>query len=168
MTLENTQVITYVVIDIAAVLTTIFAILFIMKMRGKEQKDIKQHMMRIFYLLGIAYILYTIAEISWSVIEELMGQNPQLGFPEYFWIMGALFFMAGFAYFTVYTYKRYQASKKSIITLILVTLVSAAIVAYLVGNFIVGFQEGESVFEIFLDYYYPVTSAIILILSISV
>ncbi|MFH2028449.1 MAG: hypothetical protein ABIJ08_04885, partial [Nanoarchaeota archaeon] len=108
------------------------------------------------------------AEISWSIIDELMGQNPQLGFPEYFWIMGALFFMAGFAYFTVYTYKKYQASKKSIITLVLVTLVSAAIVTYLIGNFIVGFQEGESVFEIFLDYYYPVTSAIILILSISV
>lgn len=168
MTLEWTQVITYPIIDIAALFAVFFAVGVVLQIyKKKDFKGIKRTFVISFGLLAAGYILYAIAELVWDVLT-LMGKEPELGVPDYLWVAGMIFVFAGLFYLALYMLKQHKERiwERSVIVLS-VAVISAGILYYLIGNFILGFQEGESAFEIFLDYFYPIGSAMIFIVSVA-
>jgi len=168
MTLESTQMITYSLIDISAVIAAILAMVVVWLIYKKEEwKGIKKTVFITFLLLAIGLVSYTVAEIMWSIISWT-GGSPALSITEYFWIIGSVLLFSGFMYFAVFMCKVKGETKKCVLRLVTMGAVAIAVPSYLVGNFIIGFQQGESAFEIFLDYFYPISSALILIASLSV
>ena len=154
-------------IDIFAVLTAIFAVLLVHKLWKKPVSNIKGILVKVFSSLAIGSILFAVAEIWWEIVV-LSGSDPALGTAEIFWIAGILFFILGYGYFTFYMYKEHQKTGKGIILTGAATIIAGSIVYFLITNYIFGYQSGETTYEIFLDYFYPITSAIILVLVIAV
>ncbi|MBU0615477.1 MAG: hypothetical protein KJ601_05260 [Nanoarchaeota archaeon] len=168
MTLEWTQNILFTIIDFFALLTMIFASLFALKIIKKKAKlTIKAALAKTFSMLAVGYILYAAAELIWHMIT-LAGGDPSLGIAEYFWVIGAVFVFSAFAYFAAYMYKEHKEYKKGLLLLVSSSVVALGLLYYLIGNFIVGFQTGERALEMFFDYYYPISSALILIASVNV
>ncbi len=166
MSLEWTQNITYPLIDIFSLITVVIAILVLIQIyKKKEFKGVRNVFLISFSFLSIGYCLYAIAEWMWSIIF-FMGENPMLGIPDYLWIFGMLFVFAGFFYFVIFMCKEEKKAKKCLNHLIISSLVCGVILAYLIGTLIIGQQHGESGFEIFLDYFYPIFSAIIFITAL--
>lgn len=77
-----------------------------------------------------------------------------------------IFVFSGFIYLAVFLYREQDNHGKGLWLMGFISVISALVIYYLIGNFILGFQGGESVFEIFLDYFYPIGSALILISTI--
>ncbi|PIN87176.1 hypothetical protein COV19_00805 [Candidatus Woesearchaeota archaeon CG10_big_fil_rev_8_21_14_0_10_44_13] len=168
MALEQYQIYLLLLVDLFAVLTAAFATLTVIRIwRKKSQENVKDFLINVFIMLAAGYILYAIAELSWNIIGQRTGQTTFVGFPDYFWIAGVVMVFSGFLYFSYKMYQRHGSLQKGISIMSIATAFSYLIIYYLISNFILGAQAGETSFEIFLDYFYPISSAAIFIISLS-
>jgi len=149
--------------DLLAVIAAVFSTLIFYEILKKKKK--RDFLTTVFGLISITFITFAIAEVSWDIIE-LMGGVAALGIPEFFYIIGSLTAIGGFGYLSYYLYKAHGLGKKFTYTILFAALISL-IIFYMTYFFILGNQEGESSFEIFLDYFYPISSALIVIFSFS-
>src|SRR3989344_2769612 len=169
MAFEVYQPLLLVLIDVFSALSAVYALLFLWKVKKRKQGgEAKIILARVFASIGIAYILFAIAEVSWSILSIAAGQEIIIGFPDYFWIAGIIFFLFGYYYFAFYMHKKHGEVLEGSLIMGLTAVITTVLVFYLMLNFIIGYQEGETTFEIFLDYFYPATSALILIPSVVV
>lgn len=168
MALEEYQNILYSLIDIFAVLTVIFAFLLLYEIIKYKEKRYRKALVIVFLLVSIGFLFNGAAELAWSFISSILKMSPELGIPDILWIIGELLVLSGFAYFAVFMYKEYGKLKKGLTIIAIASIASASIIYYLISNFMTGQQAGKSAFEIFIGYFYPIASTLILISTLSV
>jgi uncharacterized membrane protein len=170
MSLEFTQIYNYLIIDFFVVLTFLFGLFVLWKIYLKREslEGIKRNFLVSFGLIVFGYLLYSIAEIGWSYIQFVLEQDPTAGVMDYFWIVGVFFLFFGFLHLNSFLLKNSNKKVKNYLILGLVGFFSGVIIFYLITTFIMGNQAGESSFEFFLDYFYPISSMILLVLSFNI
>lgn len=173
MSLEGFQPYAYISIDITAVLAALFGCLLLYKLFKKGYKqdsesNLKKVLTIIFSFLVIGFVVYAIAEVIYSVQYDIVGGTPNLGIPDFFWSIGYVLTLLGYLFFTIYMYSQHGQVKRGIIVTALTGIASVSIVFYLLQTYVFGFQAGESSLEMFLDYFYPIMSALIVMFSVNV
>jgi len=169
MALEEYQILLYPFIDIFAILTFIFASLLLYKIIGHKEGILhKKTLVIIFSFLAVGFLFDTAAELAWDFTQYILKESPELGIADVLWIIGHLLVLAGFAYFAAYVRKQYGKLKKGLILIVTAGAIPALAIYYLIHNFALGQQIGKSAFEIFIDYFYPIVSALILVSTLSV
>lgn len=167
MSFESTQVLTYSLIDLFSLLTVVFCLLVISKIYSKkEYTGIKKNFFIIFSILAIGYLFNSLAELTWHFLS-LIGHSPELTYPDFFWITGFVFLIAGFFYFSVYMSVKEEVFSKWLMSVIGISLGLSIFLFYIIKNFIV-LDAGASGLSIFIAYFYPIAGAFVLILSLSV
>lgn len=169
MAFEQYQPYLTAVINIFALLTSIMSLAVVLKMKDLGYKEgMKRMLVIVFMLLGIGFFLYAAAEILYSIMTMVTDKVSYTGVPDYFWMTGAIIFIIAYSYFSFFMYRQHGKMKLGLPIVALVFLVSASLVYYIISNYILGYQYGETAFRAFLDYYYPITSAAAFIASVSV
>lgn len=169
MVYEELQTFIYPIMDIAAITATIFAvILFINMIRSNEQGTFKKSMKIIFGLLAIGLVLTASAELIWDGMQFFMGIEPELGLPDILWTLSYIFTLAGYSLFARMMINDNPNEKNKIFAILGVGLLALFIAGYLIKTLILGNQEGESMFEMFLDIYYPIISAMVVMAAFTV
>ena len=168
--MEISKYVVYLLIDIFALLATLFAVLVLVKIwkKGHKKSRTRRMLVVVFSFLALGMASCTIAEISWDVLEFIFGMSPELGVPDYFWIVCTSFLFIGFTYFSISMFREHGEIKKGVIVISISAVICAGILYWLIGSYILGFQQGESAFEMFIDYFYPIMSALIVISTLSV
>lgn len=149
-------------------LAGIFAAILVYKIYKKDEPKVGRLLKIVFTLIAIGYVLWGFAEGWWTYLYYGLGNINVVTSADIFWVAGYFVVFAGFIYFASQMYKIHGGLKKGLVTTGIVTIVSAAVLFYLIGSLILGFQEGESAIEIFLDYFYPIASAVLIISSIAI
>ena len=170
MALEELQIILYPYTDIFAFASAFLGVLLLWQIiKKKKDSKVKDAMAVVFSLFALTFVFNAIAEISWTIMEKFLGISPELSFPDVFWVIAQILLLSGFVYFGYFMYKQKgHKNPRTIILSLLVAIISGGIVYYLVSTLLIGSHEGVSLFEIFLDYYYPIIAALIVVASVSV
>ncbi|MBU0461977.1 MAG: hypothetical protein KJ574_05305 [Nanoarchaeota archaeon] len=171
MALEWTQQFLYPLIDIAAILSLVFAVKTLFHIRRQDKHpEFKTFLSKVFLLFSIGLILWVIAELGWDVWTLIVGQNPPdvSGF-DIFWVAGYLVSIAAIAYFNIFMLKQHGNLKKGLLTLIIAALLTSVAVYFLITYVVVpGVEEGTSFVELFIYYFYPIAAATFFVLSVSI
>ena len=160
------QPILHLALSISSGLAFVLALgLFIKLLKKGSRGELKKVFLVTFLLLCISYALFSSAEILWSIIELVLLESPELGLPDVLWVIGYFIELVAFVYLSAHFYQHYGKRKQGILLMGLISIAVAALVGFWINTTIIGFQEGESTFEIFLDYYYPIISALVFIFA---
>ena len=165
MALEQYQ--TYLLqplIAILAVITVFYTYKVLSKIDYNTLNVLKKAAHRVFFFLAIGMLLFASAEIIFGMLS-LLGYMTDVSIADIFWTVGYFFLVAGYGLFAYTMHKLHGYKTKSKVVLGLVTVVSAAVVYYLILNYIV---PAESFAETFISYFYPIASTVVFILAITV
>lgn len=118
----------------------------------------------IFFFLIFGYICFALAELCWYLLFKLLGEMPSASMPDVYWIAGSVFLLIAFVTFSAHMHKN-QGSYVHVLSSIILTAVILGLVIVYVYIINAG---GATVGNIFLGYFYPIMSSLILISSLSV
>ncbi|MFH1276526.1 MAG: hypothetical protein ABIH82_05435 [Candidatus Woesearchaeota archaeon] len=114
----------------------------------------------IFFFLVIGYILYSIGEIALYLIEVVIDKPSFPGISDVYWVGGAFFILVSFMALTFHLIKNNPGSKIS--TLSIIGIILVALVLFVLFGVTLG-TSGH-----FLNYFYPIMSALIVTFGLSV
>ncbi len=155
----------YLVTVLFAVLTAFLGIIAVDALY-KNRSRVDNVLVIVFSLLAFGYGSFALGEVSWYLIFDVFQQNPALSMPDFYWVIGSLFLFLAFTIFSVHMHNRHGNTNKSIILLIFSVILLGSVFLYL--NQLDITQEGNTAGKIFLGYFYPFISSLILISSVSV
>lgn len=120
----------------------------------------------IFTALTIGYIFFALAELSWYLIFDVFNQLPSVSMPDFYWVVGDIFLLLGFTTFSIYMHKQHGNWGKSTFLIILTIAIFSGVLFYL-SIMDPGSVKSDSGL-VFLSYFYPLVSSLILISSTNV
>ena len=165
MVLENLQSTFYVITLILAALTGVFSYLLISKL-WRNRSKIDTPVLIVFILLSFGYACFALAELSWYMLYGFIERLPSASMPDLYWFVGSLALVLGYGYFSIAMYKEHGHLDRGLILLFSFGLVGGIILYYILSQGIV--DSGSNQLAIFFGYYYPISSLLILIASVSV
>ena len=169
MVLESVQGILYLFTSFSAMMAVFFAFKVLISLFKKKSKNPgKKAITLIFSLFAIGVFFIASAEIIWSILFISTGITPAVGLTDILWVIGYIFLIAGFFYFMVYICLLNKQCFGDLLFTLIVTAIVTYFISFLLQQYVISFQNGESIFEIFLAYFYPLSSVIMLIFSFSV
>ena len=164
---ESLQQPLYLVTVLFAVLTAFLGIIIVdalYKNRSHERLD--GVLVLVFSLLAFGYGCFALGEVTWYLIFDLFNQNPALSMPDFYWVVGSIFLFIAFTIFSVHMHNRHGDTNKTVILLIFSIVLLGSIGIFLSQLNIT--EAGNTAGKIFLGYFYPIVSSLILIASVSV
>ena len=129
----------------------------------KTKKYFDNRLVFIFSFLTFGYVCFALAELAWYLLFKVFNQAPTVSMPDFYWVMGSLSLLLGFSTFSFHTHREHGDIRTTMLLLVFGTVVLGAVLYYVLGSNI-GSTEGS----VFLSYYYPIMSSLILIASLSV
>ena len=154
----------YLVTVIVAALTALLGIIVVNHLlRAKSKKIFDDKVVFVFSLLSFGYICFALAELTWYLLFRVFEQIPAVSMPDFYWVAGSVALFVAFSTFSIHIHRNHGNAKTSLLLLAVGVLILGAVLYYVTG-IDVGNTEGS----IFLSYYYPLASALILIASASV
>ena len=167
MALDHLQDPIYFVLLILAGLTAVLGFLLVHHLKKIKSE---QHSDRVvsftFNFLAWGYSLFALAEISWYLIFGYTKQLPSASIPELYWILGSFVLLMGFIYFSVAMHKEHGKIGKGL-TIMGIAGIISGVVLYLILSSTLSHTKAEGI-ELFLIYFYPILSTLILVFSINV
>lgn len=120
----------------------------------------------IFTTLTAGYIFFALAELSWYLIFDVFNQLPSVSMPDFYWVVGDIFLLLGFTTFSIYMHKQHGNWGKSTFLIILTLAIFSGVLFYL-SIMSPGSTNNDSAM-VFLSYFYPLVSSLILISSTNI
>ncbi len=165
MALEGYQSFIYPVIEIFAFLAAVFAIKTLISIRKqKKDEDIKKILSVVFTLLALSFISAFLAEASWDFMDKVMKKDPTGSIIEIFWVIAYLLAISGFLYFGCSMAKANKKLGKGIAAVGTSAVFVSVLLYYIIASFIMP-ADIEWSFFTFLNFFYPIGSAVRLISS---
>ncbi len=117
----------------------------------------------IFFFLISGYTFYALGEVLWFLISTVFKKVPQVGMPDFYWVLGSVFELIAFfgLAYSLHAFHR-EGSKAWLMAIIGAALLAVAL--FLTA----GLGRGETGAGKFLVFYYPLSTALIVALSLSV
>jgi len=169
MVLDNIQ--TYVLQPLIIVLSFISAFYAykLIKVINKQKKQDELNIMlsRVFKAIAYGFFVWVVAEIVYEILT-LMNFSVTPGISDIFYVAGYLFMLWGFAYFATYMYRKSNQKGKEVMTMVIVAIISGTILSRVMNDYTFGFYTGASALQVFLDYFYSIVGAALIVFSSSV
>ena len=147
---------------IFALLTVIFGILLInILFKNKLKELFSDRKFFIFFFLIFGYALFALGELTWYLIFKVFEETPAAGMPDFYWVTGAFFMLISLVALSGELYKSYGQTQKLLPLAVLGSILLLLVIVYVS---IAGPKDAEGS-EIFLGYFYPVMTSLILISS---
>jgi len=153
----------YGVTLIVALFAAFFGIRVVDKMAAKKTA-VQGKGRIIFSFLAFGYALFALGELAFYLLFDVFSQFTEADMPDFYWISGTIFMFMGFLIFTISMFKNHGDAKKAGFLFILGIIILGGIIFFV--NTIHS-TTGNVTESVFLNYYYPIMSALILILSVS-
>jgi len=152
----------YLVTLIFAFLTVVFGVLSInILFKNKLKELFSDKKFFIYFSLIVGYALFALGELTWYLIIQVFEETPSAGMPDFYWITGALFMLLSFAALSNSLHQAYGENRKFYPLLIASALLILGIVIYVSATI----SSEVSGANRFLSYFYPLSTALILIFS---
>ncbi len=165
--MTDVQGVLYFVTLLFAVFTAITSFLVVHELfRNKSKLLFSNILPVVFSLLAFGYACFALAEVTWFVIFDIFNQLPSVSMPDLYWFVGSLSLLAGFATFSSHMYQQHGQLGKGIALLSITALVLGFLLYFVLSSYLI--PTGKPRDEIFVGYFYPITSLLILISSVSV
>ncbi len=115
----------------------------------------------IFFFLIAGYAVFALGELTWYLIYVVFEAAPTAGMPDFYWVTGAFFMLISFTALSSMLYRSYGQMHQllPLVAFGSLLLILVSFYVYAAGS---GGAEDSSVF---LRYFYPLTTSLILISS---
>lgn len=133
--------------------------------KQKEKLQLTKTALVAFTLITAGYILFALGELSWYLIYGFIQRLPLASVPDMYWFLGGLSLLIGFILFSSHFYKNHGQLGQGVALKFFVAAIAAGVLYYVLSLGVV--KEGTA-FAVFLGYYYPIVSALVLIASTSI
>lgn len=114
----------------------------------------------VFFFLIAGYAVFALGELTWYLIYMVFEVNPSVGMPDFYWVTGAFFMLISFIVLSSMLYRSYGQKQK-----LLPLAASGALLLILVSLYVYAAGSGGPEDGSFLSYFYPLSTALILISS---
>ena len=152
----------YIATLLFALLTAVFGILVLNTLfRNKLKELFSDKKFFIFFLLATGYALFALGELTWYLILTVFEQTPSAGMPDFYWVTGALFMLVSFVALSKTLYRSYGQPSKILPLIIIGPLLVIAVLLYVSTAISESVESGG----VFLAYFYPLMTSLILIFS---
>ncbi|MFQ5474337.1 MAG: hypothetical protein ACE5DM_00740 [Candidatus Nanoarchaeia archaeon] len=163
------QAIIYPIIDVLAILAVVFAVKSLIKIkRQHKMPEAKKMLSRVFLLFSIGLILWVVAELGWDIWAFTAGETPGISFLDILWAAGYFFTIPAFLIFTTFILKKHKNLKKGLLGVGAAALVTAVMTFVLVAFIIAQGIEDASGLELFIYFFYPIASVLMVVSASSV
>ena len=110
----------------------------------------------------MGYALFAMGEVTWYLINNIFNTIPTAGMPDFYWVTGAGFMILSFVALSRVLHQSYGDNHKLLPLLLVGGALMLGVIIYVSTSLSNGVGEGDSVF---LAYFYPLSTALILLLS---
>ncbi len=163
MVVEALQGNLYLITLIFALLTAILGIIVINSLfKDKLEELFSDLKFFIFFFLITGYVLFALGELSWYLLFKVFEMPPTVSIPDLYWVSGSAVMFLSFIALSYTLYKNNGELSKLNILLILGAIL-AVVVTYFVST--IDLEATKSQGNVFLGYFYPIMSTLILITS---
>lgn len=169
MVFDNIQIYTLQpAIIILSLITAFFAYKMINVLnKEKNKNELDSMLSKVFKTIGIGFLISVLAEIIYE-ISVLLRVSVTPGFADIFYVAGYLFLIWGFGYFAEYMYHNSRKKGKEVMIMTIAAIITGAVVFRIINDYTYGFNTGASGLQIFLDYFYAIAGAALVVASSSV
>ncbi len=117
----------------------------------------------IFFFLTAGYAFYAFGEVLLSLVRIVFKTDPLLGMSDFYWVLGSVFQIIAFAglAYSLHAFHR-DRSKAMLMVVIGIALLAAVLFS------VAGFGRETAGAGLFLVFYYPLSTALIVALSLSI
>jgi len=158
----------YPLILVFSALSSIYAAKLVFEIKSKEKADVKLKMQRIFSFIAVGIFFFTLGEFNYW-IYDLLGLEPYPSVADIWYLLGYVGFFTGFMYFNHLMFTQHKETRRKHIQYVLISAVlSGALFYWILSTYVVPYQEGESMLEVFFDLFYPIASNLLFVLSVAV
>ncbi len=166
MVLENIQGSLYFLTLLLAVFTAVLGILVINSLFMNKIKELFNNTtLFIFFFLVFGYVCFAAAELCWYLMFEVFGSIPAVSMPDFYWVIGSISLLAAFITFSVHMYRQHGRPSEILFISVFGAVVLSVILYYLSSlDFL---TTGATTGHIFLGFFYPLASSLILVSSVS-
>ncbi len=164
---ENLQWGLYLITLILAGTTAILGLFVLNKLFQNKLKDLFSNVsFFVFFFLIFGYGCFALAEICWFLIFDVFKQMPSASMPDIYWVIGSIFQLLAYVSFSAYMFKHHGQLRHAVALLIFGGVVLAGILGFIYGLNL--FNAEKTVGHMFLGFFYPLMTGLILISSLSV
>ena len=156
----------FFILFILSGITAILGVLLVNHFFAEKNRHLNNTVLFIFTFLAFGYSCFALAEMSWFLIFDVFEQLPSVSMPDFYWVIGSICLLIAFATFSFHMHKQHGSWSQILAQALFAVIVFGIVLIFLV-NMNIG-NAGESTGEIFLGYFYPIASSLILIFSGSV
>ena len=144
---------------IVSVVTAFFAIVVLAHLsKSRRAELLKRPAIIAFSSLSLAYVLFAVGNI-WYYFDQINAGNADL-----FWVTGSVLMLVGFMAFAWHLYNERSSSRKAgFITLLVTAVVVLAIYMTISNVSSIGNEPNQ--FQLFLDYFYPISGGLIILFA---
>lgn len=167
MALEALQSGLYLTGVFVAFITAVIGIIFLNVLFRNKLKDLfTDRNFFIFFFMIFGYLLSALGELLWFLIFVVFGEVAPAGMPDVYSVAASLFILLSFVLLTITMFKTYGESKKITGLLAAGAVLVVAVILY---NSVQGiFQDAKTGGHLFLAFFYPITTSLIVTFSASV
>ncbi len=167
MAWESIQGTLYLITSVLAALAAVLGAVIINKLFGDNHlKELFSNTkLFIFSCLVFGYVCFALAELNWFLIFKVFGKTSSASMPDFYWVVGSFFSLIAFAAFFGHMYQRHGKPHHLGAMSIFAVIVLGSVLLFQYG---LDLTASSTAGILFLGYFYPVASSIILISSLSV
>lgn len=167
MALESFQEFLYIITLIFSAATAIVGYRAVhLLWKQKDKLQLSKTTLAVFTFLAVGYILFALGELSWYLIYGFVQKLPLASVPDMYWILGTIALLIGFTLFSLSMYKEHGGVGHGLLSIFIAGAVVAGLLYFVLSKGII--KPEESGFAVFLGFYYPIISALIVLASLNV
>lgn len=164
MALEALQSGLYLTGVFVAFITAVIGIISLSVLFRDKLKDLfTDHNFFIFFFMIFGYLLSALGELLWYLTFTVFGEVAPAGMQDVYSVAASLLILFSFVILTFTMFKAYGESKKIVSLLVLGAVLIIAVLIYNSAQGI--FQEAQTGGHIFLAFFYPITTSLIVTFS---
>lgn len=145
----------------ATALTGIIMLNSLFKEKLKALFDDAQYF--IFFFLISGYTFYAMGEVLWYLITIVFKSASIVGMPDFYWVLGSLFEVIAF-FGLAYSLHSFHRDRSKAVLMMIIGIALLVVVLF----FVAGLGRTSAGVEQFLTFYYPLSTALIVALSLAV
>lgn len=167
MALETIQSGLYLTAVFVAFITAVIGIITLNVLFRNKLKDLfTDHNFFIFFFMIFGYLLSALGELLWFLIFTVFGEVAPAGMQDVYSVAASLCILLSFVLLTFTTFKTYGETKKMAPLLIGGAVLIIAVMVYNSAQGV--FQEAQTGGHLFLAFFYPITTSLIVTFSASI
>ena len=164
MALETIQSGLYLTSVFVAFLTAVIGIIALnVLFRNKLKELFTDHNFFIFFFMIFGYLLSALGELLWFLIFAVFGDVAPAGMQDVYSVAASLCILLSFVLLTVTMFKTYGESRKILPLLVAGAVLIGGVILYNSAQGV--FQEAKTGGHLFLAFFYPVTTSLIVTFS---